>query len=247
MEQLTLDFRANDNPNQESSNAQAAMILRALKRGEKLTPLDMLDRFGVLRASGRIYDLKEAGYNIEKEMIKTPSGKRVAQYFLVQCLALLLMIATACEKEPVAPDQPEQFRPIATAGHRDTLEPIAGRYKGTMYYCVPGLVEQTINTTREIRHLSDSTFDCRWWSWPDTSVIVHRGDTLHYTMTSDVTNTNCGHQRVIWDYSSTATFENNTITEYGTVRYRLYYYGELVKELHGTWHSSAAWHSKLYN
>lgn len=246
MEQLTINF-SNENPNLESSDAQNGMILRALKRGERLTPLDMLNRFGVLRASGRIYDLKSAGYDIDKEMVKTASGKRVAQYFLVKLLALLMMVATGCEKEPMQEPKNEQHKPIVTAGHRDTLEPIAGRYKGTMYYNVPGLVEQTINTTREIRHRGDTAFDCRWWSWPDTSVIVQRADTMRYTMTSDVVNTNCGHQRVIWDWHSTATYSNNTITESGTVRYRLYYYGELVRELQGTWHSSAKWHSKLYN
>lgn len=45
-----------------------------------LTPLDMLRRFGCLRASGRIFDLRQSGHAIKTAMIKTTDGKRVAQY-----------------------------------------------------------------------------------------------------------------------------------------------------------------------
>ncbi|MDE2020679.1 MAG: hypothetical protein KGJ13_10120, partial [Patescibacteria group bacterium] len=54
----------------------------ALKRGETLTPLDALKRFGVFRLGARIFDLKKAGYNIEMHLIETPSGKHVASYSL---------------------------------------------------------------------------------------------------------------------------------------------------------------------
>lgn len=64
--------------------SQNKAILKSLQRGEKLTPIDMLRRFGSLRASARIYDLRDKGFDIKTEIIKTPSGKRVAQYSLKQ-------------------------------------------------------------------------------------------------------------------------------------------------------------------
>lgn len=64
--------------------SQSDAILEALRRGETLTPLDALKRFGVFRLGARIFDLKKAGYNIEMRLIETPSGKHVAEYFLPQ-------------------------------------------------------------------------------------------------------------------------------------------------------------------
>lgn len=64
------------------TTSQEKAILEALKKGEKLTPLEMLKRWGCLRASGRIYDLRNQGYDIHTEIVKTRSGKRVAEYSL---------------------------------------------------------------------------------------------------------------------------------------------------------------------
>ncbi len=72
----------NINPNQETSASQERMILEALKKGESLTPLESLKRFGCLRLGARIWDLKRKGHDVKKSIVKTASGKRVAQYFL---------------------------------------------------------------------------------------------------------------------------------------------------------------------
>lgn len=48
------------------------LILAALKKGERLTPLTILRRFGCLRASARIYDLRRAGHPVET--LRTPSA-----------------------------------------------------------------------------------------------------------------------------------------------------------------------------
>ena len=69
-----------ENNTVESQNKR---ILRALQNGQKLTPLEMLRRFGTLRASGRIYDLRDAGHNIITERVSVPGHKHVAQYSLV--------------------------------------------------------------------------------------------------------------------------------------------------------------------
>lgn len=61
---------------------QEAQILAALKAGDRLTPLDALQRFGCFRLSARIYDLRRAGHHINSQVIETRSGKRVAVYWI---------------------------------------------------------------------------------------------------------------------------------------------------------------------
>lgn len=67
--------------------SQNEMILKYLlthKRG--ITPMKAFEKFGILRLSGRIYELKEAGYDIVTDMIdvKNRNGdiRRVAEYRL---------------------------------------------------------------------------------------------------------------------------------------------------------------------
>jgi hypothetical protein len=62
--------------------SQNGRILKHLLQGRKITQLEALQRFGCLRLSGRIYDLKEAGYLIECELHTTNNGKRVGRYFI---------------------------------------------------------------------------------------------------------------------------------------------------------------------
>lgn len=61
---------------------QCETLLEALKRGERLTVLDALNRFGVMALSQRIGSLKREGHPIESQMIRVPSGKRVACYWM---------------------------------------------------------------------------------------------------------------------------------------------------------------------
>ena len=60
---------------------QANQILSALKRGEKLTPLQALRKYGCMRLAARINDLRDAGYKIDTTLIRT-HGARVARYSL---------------------------------------------------------------------------------------------------------------------------------------------------------------------
>lgn len=68
----------------DSGLSQSEAILRALKAGRRLTPLSALNDFGCFRLGGRIYDLKKLGHKIEKRMVVTNSGARVAEYFLLK-------------------------------------------------------------------------------------------------------------------------------------------------------------------
>lgn len=66
------------------TETQTAQILAHLKTGRSITPIDALNKYGCFRLGARIYDLKQDGHNIYREMVQTDSGKRVASYTLVQ-------------------------------------------------------------------------------------------------------------------------------------------------------------------
>lgn len=62
-----------------SVDSQTAMILGHLRSGKSITPLDALDLFGCFRLGARIYDLRQSGHKIEKELIDV-GGRWVAEY-----------------------------------------------------------------------------------------------------------------------------------------------------------------------
>lgn len=65
---------------------QAETILAALKRGERLTQLDALTRYGVGRLAARVHDLRRQGYDVRCRLTKVEArhggARRVAQYTL---------------------------------------------------------------------------------------------------------------------------------------------------------------------
>jgi hypothetical protein len=63
--------------------SQTDKIVDYLKNGGTLTSLDALRMFGCFRLASRISEIKQH-HRIETEMIKTDSGKTVAQYRLVK-------------------------------------------------------------------------------------------------------------------------------------------------------------------
>ena len=65
-------------------NSQTTQILKALKNGRKLTPLDALAEWGCMRLGARCYDLRQQGYNIITKMVKSSNGKSFASYELVK-------------------------------------------------------------------------------------------------------------------------------------------------------------------
>lgn len=69
---------------EESNASQCNRILEHLKKGLTITSLEALRLFGCMRLASRIHDLRDRGENIIVERTTTKSGKRVAQYRLVQ-------------------------------------------------------------------------------------------------------------------------------------------------------------------
>jgi hypothetical protein len=61
--------------------SQCNDILRALKRGEKLTPLDALRRFGTIALHSRAAELRARGYKVRCRLVQR-GGKRVGEYSL---------------------------------------------------------------------------------------------------------------------------------------------------------------------
>lgn len=59
------------------------LVLAHLETGETITGMECLEWFKCIRCAARIGELRDVGYNIETEFIKTPSGKRVGRYKLI--------------------------------------------------------------------------------------------------------------------------------------------------------------------
>jgi len=63
--------------------SQDDLILKALQRGDKLTPLDaMQEPYRCMRLASRISALRQKGEPIHDRWFATPSGKRVKQYYM---------------------------------------------------------------------------------------------------------------------------------------------------------------------
>lgn len=67
-----------------SALSQTDLILAHLKAGNTITPLDALAKFKCFRLSGRILELRQAGYRIITGVRVLTSGKRIAEYRLVR-------------------------------------------------------------------------------------------------------------------------------------------------------------------
>ena len=61
--------------------AQTKKILEWLKAGHSITPLEALQKFGCMRLSGRIYDIRHMGYNIITDYERSENA-RYARYWL---------------------------------------------------------------------------------------------------------------------------------------------------------------------
>jgi hypothetical protein len=59
--------------------SQSDKILKHLKTGAPLTPIDALTKFGCFRLAARIKDLREIGYRINTHSI-VKNGKKFASY-----------------------------------------------------------------------------------------------------------------------------------------------------------------------
>ena len=61
--------------------SQRTLVLQALKKGQKLTPLEALNKGMGLRLGAHIHKLRQQGYDIRRNLVKR-GPSRVAQYYL---------------------------------------------------------------------------------------------------------------------------------------------------------------------
>lgn len=64
--------------------SQIDKILKHLKSGKTLTPIQALNKFQCFSLAQRIANIKELGYNVKTDMVKIASNKRIAKYKLVK-------------------------------------------------------------------------------------------------------------------------------------------------------------------
>lgn len=62
--------------------SQNQQILRHLKTGKTLTPMYALKAFGSMRTAARVKELRDDGWRIHTRMATTPTGKRIAVYWM---------------------------------------------------------------------------------------------------------------------------------------------------------------------
>ena len=70
------------------SKTQNETVLNWLKGKNSITPLEALEKWGVLRLGARIYDLRDQGHKIKSEMVEVRNRFgdlcRVAKYSLTK-------------------------------------------------------------------------------------------------------------------------------------------------------------------
>nr|DAH67097.1 MAG TPA: helix-turn-helix domain protein [Caudoviricetes sp.] len=49
---------------------QTEMILRHMEKSGSITPLEALQQYGIMRLGARIWDLRDAGYPIRREIVE---------------------------------------------------------------------------------------------------------------------------------------------------------------------------------
>ena len=63
--------------------SQHALILRDLRRGKKITPMDALNSYNCFRLGARIYDMRRQGIPVKSERVTDrKTGKTYARYWL---------------------------------------------------------------------------------------------------------------------------------------------------------------------
>ena len=62
--------------------SQCDTLLNAMYRGEKLTVLTAMDKYGVYALSQRAGELERMGWKVKRGWLELPSGKRIRTYAL---------------------------------------------------------------------------------------------------------------------------------------------------------------------
>ena len=80
MNQLAIEFQPRCTV--PPAQSQAYALLQAFQRGERLTVLSAIEKYGVYALSQRCGELRKAGWPIQSRTITTGTNKRVSEYWL---------------------------------------------------------------------------------------------------------------------------------------------------------------------
>jgi hypothetical protein len=72
------------------TKSQSEQILRHLKTGRGLTPIQALNKFGVFRLGARVHNLRKQGHTIQTKKVKV--GKKTFAKYTLAVLAILFSI-----------------------------------------------------------------------------------------------------------------------------------------------------------
>jgi hypothetical protein len=73
--------------------SQKQSILNYLQQGKSITPLEAFDLFKCMRLGARIWDLKQAGYDVKEELVHDQrSKKHFSKYWINQEKQLTLKL-----------------------------------------------------------------------------------------------------------------------------------------------------------
>ena len=61
---------------------QETQLLKHFQSGRSITKLEALNLYGIWNSGDTVFKLRNKGHNIKTTMIDTPTGKRIAKYYL---------------------------------------------------------------------------------------------------------------------------------------------------------------------
>ena len=71
------NVKAVDYPRSEPRlNTQGDRLIKWLEKGHTITAYEALEKFGIMRLASRIKDIKDAGYNIKSERVRSSDNKK---------------------------------------------------------------------------------------------------------------------------------------------------------------------------
>lgn len=69
-----------------NKQSQTARIHEYMQKGNTITPLEALDKFGCFRLSERIREIEKLGVKVVHGRHVTPDGKRVGKYWIEEII-----------------------------------------------------------------------------------------------------------------------------------------------------------------
>ena len=63
--------------------SQKQTVLRHMRNGKHITPLEAVGLYGIFRLAARIFELRQDGIEIDTKVVTSPTGLPYARYTLI--------------------------------------------------------------------------------------------------------------------------------------------------------------------